>query len=293
MAAIEDRHAVFFSALENVWLGDGNRLGGASVDLGVRAFVREGTFRDNLPVPYIVVSIQDAKPDSIGQSQVDCRATLTVHTQKNLSLGDEFQTGEQNHIAGEIQRLYDDADLSSIGTNWGFGRCFVGPERQLPPLGDYNRFAVTVRALGYRKNGTNLRQLVGNEASVTWTQGSGGAPIYTAQAEVVGLRIGTDQTFDFRGPGETWAKPEQFTRSGSLLLRVKTSAGSNTGPFMPDGVEASVTVFKDGAATSNGKWAFSCRVFRTDITMTGGSLGGEPQTAVYECRSIGAITETR
>lgn len=284
MPAQEHIHEVLFTALRAIWNADSNKLGGGTVTLGAREFVRAQDSQDNLPVPYVVCAIEDERVDA-GGPYADCRATLVVHTQANLA------HAEQNALAGEIQRLYHDIDISSTGTDWKFTKTFVGPCRQLPPLGDLIRFAVTIRTLGYRVDGTNIAPLVGSQGTLTWTAGSGGAPIPSVLIEVVGFRASAE-TFNVKPPGATWDKWETFGRGGSMLIRTKAGAGTSQGPFIPDGVLASVVLYKNKADLTKGKWEFSARVTRMDYQQQRGPLGGE-QSATYEVRIWGTVTETK
>lgn len=292
MASLQHPHEVFFAALQKVWTDDTDKLGGTIINQGVRAFVREGTFRDNLPVPYIVVRIEDDRNDSVDATHITCTATLTIVTNRNVSLQDEVQTrGEQNIIAGEVVRLYDDVDISSTGSDWLFGRAFVGQGRQLPPQGEYNRFAIAIRANGYRVGNGNLQQLVGNDAEIRWTASGTGGTVLTIQAEVAAFRVSADATFDYRYPGAKWAKPKPFTWSGTFLLRTKVNEGQDSGPFIPDNTTAEVVVFKRAGESQS--WAFTVMVFRTDITIAAGEMGGTGQTATYECRLVSSVSEVR
>lgn len=284
MPAQQHIHEVLFSALEAIWSADANKLGGGTVDQGARDFIRAQDSRDNLAVPYVVVTIEDERDDA-GGPYCDCRATFVIHTQSNLA------HAEQNAIAGEIQRLYHDVDISATGTDWKFTKVFVGPCRQLPAAGDLLRFAVTLRTVGYRADGTNIAPLVGTQGSLTWTAGSGGAPVPPVLFEVVGFRSGTD-TFDFRPIGGKWEKPEPMSQSASMIVRTKAGAGVDQGPFIPDGVRASVVLYKNKADLTKGKWEFSAYVTRTDYQQQRGPAGGE-QGATYEVRAWGRVTETR
>lgn len=302
MAAQESADEVLFNALRAVWVGDSNRLGGGTVALGVRSFLREGDPFDNPPIPFIMVSISCDNDDGTQTKHVDGRAVLTLYTEQNLAhregAAGAIVSGEQNPIAAECLRLYDNADLSATGTDWKFNRSFVGNMRQIESVGiggrNYNRYTIPIYVTGRKVAAGVLDQLVGGQGSVTWTPGSGGSAMLTNECEIIGSRHSSGESFDIRPRGYKWACPIILSFESSVLLRVKVGKGSTGGPFIPDGIVATITIYKDISDTTHGVWTFGAKVFRTDYTISldGNPGAGSPQTVTYELRSFGVVTQT-
>jgi hypothetical protein len=291
VAALELHHEVLFNALAAIWTADSNKLSGGSFSKGVRDFVRAGDRRTgNLVMPYIEVVIEDQRSDSLDRQYVECVATLVIHTNPDQSHTD------QDDVASEINRLYHDVSLAATGTDWKFGRCFVGSMRQLGSNTGANgkalRFAVPIKVIGYKVAGSGIRALLGGEGQVTWTEGSSGEDIQAALVEVVDVRVHDTQSIDFRPFGEGWAKPRGLLRGGTLVLRQKVGAGANYAAHIPNGIAASVVVYADKNNSSISKWTFSARIRHTRWGAQGGEAGGQPQTVYYEANIDGAVTET-
>jgi hypothetical protein len=287
VAALELHHEVFFNALKAIWTNDANKFGGGDVVQGARAFVREGDNRTgNQPVPYVEVSIRDDRSDSLDRQYVECVATFTVYTRADLA------HSEQDDLASEINRLYHDITLNSTGTDWKFGRCFVGSMRQLPRVANLARFAIPIKSIGYKTASSGVRQLLGCEGQVTWTEGSGGEDIQATLIEVVDVEVSDTESVDFRPLGGGWNKPRGIVRGGRVVFRTKVAAGANNAAHIPNGIAAAVVVYADKNNTSVNKWTFSARIRRTNWNIRGGEGGGQPQGNLYEAAIDGAVTET-
>lgn len=291
MPALELHHEVLYNALLAVYTADSNKFSGGSFSKGVRDFVREGDRRTgNLVLPYIEVVIRDERTDSLDRQYVECVATFIIHTNVDQSHSD------QDDIASEINRLYHDVSLNSTGTDWKFGRCFVGSMRQLSPNlgpnGKTLRFAVPVKVTGYKTASSGVRQLLGGEGQVTWTEGSGGEDVQAALVEVVGVRVNDTQTLDYRPFGQQWSQPRGLLRGGTVLLRQKIAAGANNAAHIPNGVLAGVVIYADKNNASVNNWAFNARIYRSSWDIAGGEAGGQPQSITYEARIDGKVTET-
>lgn len=137
MADLQSSHQDLFTAIQAVWTGDANALGGGTVSRGVRDMVREGDPRDDLSSAYITVQIVSS-PDDGFETNIDrLTVAFTIHTRFDTTFND------QDVIAHQLRLKYHRLKTLTDGSNWNFGTMFIGRGYQAAPKDNYNRYVQT------------------------------------------------------------------------------------------------------------------------------------------------------
>lgn len=135
---------------------------------------------------------------------------------------------------------------------------------------------------------------MGKDAKISFTAGSGGPTITPAEGRIIGHRV-FEHSEDFTQAGHDSDQNEPVGFGWALTVRCTVNNGtSGSGnPQRPRGVAGTVTIYKNGTDTSNGKWTGLCHVNTMSHSMQGGGDGmGSPQIVDYILLGTGPLTET-
>lgn len=281
-----------FNALQAVWSGDAQKLGGTpnGVDQGVVMFERWHTDRlvpNSAPTILVEITAENDDP-AVGTTTYRISGRLNLFVNKRLALATGSSRGEANMILAEIRRLYDDVELST--TDWVFARTALGGMLEAQsPIESMTRHVVPFFTVATK--GTTRRRLLDTQGSGTWTAGSSGIPAI-AVTEV--------QIIDLDGPGvdvledtELGEDAETYTAFGvvgrAVRFVVEVTDDTPSRVTIPAGEQGTLTVWKDRTTVGAGKVGFGVLLSKRGHRL---SKGNGTQRYVYTGVITGEWEET-
>lgn len=278
---------VVFEDCYAIWSADSNRLGQGAVK--AKFFVRRGDDQDesSLGNPKVVMELSFRD-----QTPMQDRAHGEVVGSFRI-IAEKDRRTDIDEIAEAIRVAFN-ASIYRAGTDTDYrpGDMMTDGTAQRARISDREvEYFLPFQVYVARQTATELPQLQGAAARLTYTVGSGGVAVLMGVVEgfehsTLHQRVGVTP--------DTAPNTPQFVLGpgvGSVTFRAKvtaaTSASSGTpNPRVPDGIAATLVIYKSG--TSGQAWTMSVLV--ESMQHVGSYAGG--QTATYRLVRTGAVTET-
>jgi len=284
---------VVYEGLEAKWNADSDKWGQGTA--GVKVF---SLYRDRGSLPddrrqspfYAIVTLAFQQQTPLSSSLVHGLVIGRIR----LKFRRDMEESKIDQIADAIRSALHKVDLyrSLVDVDYRPGYCTITGVLRTVDIGQHEcvyeiPFAVPICKVA----GTDKPQLMGDMATITYTPGSGGVAMIVGLVESLEHSVSMDEVDCTPGYAPNDDQPFPGARSGTIDLRMTvtadTSASSGTpNPRIPDGVIASLTIYKNGSSGQSWTENVFIQAMRHSVGI------GRGQVVTYRMRRTGATVET-
>lgn len=266
-----------FEAFKTIYTADANKLGGGTVDKGVREFLMEGADVANRPLPHVFIELTETDQMSISTDNRSIIVAFHIRTEPDRTVN------EQEVISEQIRSTYDGVSITGTDWTWGIPN-YMGSDFASEIGGTPVERHLVVRFRVFGTRGASLNApLIGATAAITFARGSGGEEITVGDLSFFETNAGVELE-EFRYLGDRWSNVGPAESSGSFVLIQRVRSGFTIYPTIPLGIMGTLTVNKNEEGYGISGPAMLSRRRHT------GSMDGW-QTYQYTGRWSGAWTE--